>query len=556
MTGGKITVIGIACAWLTGIALLGAPVAGAQMSMSTSSSSSGTTVVDEQRVIANARGAFETATDARLQDAQVSARHSADARVVVATARTEFDRELRELISELKGDGVLVAREVSDEVDSLRDRYLNRLDRDLAALAAGYAPPPRREQFTSRLDYAAALTRYTLQERNDGADWLLLAAAIAGGLVIAWLLSQGLSALARRFRQNGHAHTAQVVSALSAPLYLATIAIALRLGFEWMWIPGIAGDVMHRIVSAALVGALFWFVWNACHTVAQGIAWVLRKTYNKNIDRHIVLIVSRVLRIVALGVFILLLVKNILDSSLTGLVAGLGIIGVALSFILRGTIENIAASFTILGDEPFRVGDLIVHEDNWGRIEDIGFRSTRLRTLEGHLITIPNSKLIDDDIHNAGARPSIRRRFRLGLPYSTPPAKVEEAMEIIRDILHGHRGQPDDAPPHVAFEAYGTYELTLLVQYNFEPADYWKALEFDSEVNLEIMRRFESAGIDFAFPSQSVYLHQTRGAADGARESGREGKREPARHDFLESESESETETRTHAPQTRSTSYG
>lgn len=509
-----------ALAPLMALALLAFPggVAAAQMSMSASAGSGGEVLIEESRVVANATTAFEAATDARLAEADIAARWRGDARAAVNAARQRYASELRSLINELKGDGVLEAGEVTDGVGALRDRVLDELERDLKALEAGYPVPPQRDAYASRWSYAAAMTRYTVTERNDGTDWLVLVGAIGGGFVLAWLVSMSLGAVARRLRKRQRRHLAHMIDSLSGPLYLVIVALAVRLGFEWMWIPGLAGEVIDRVVTTGWIAALFWFVWNVCHTLARGIVWVLRKTYNKDFDEHVVLILSRVLRIVALAVFTLLVVQHIFDSSLTGLVAGLGIVGVALSFILRGTIENIAASFTILGDKPFRVGDLIVHDDIWGSVEHIGFRSTRLRTLEGHLLTIPNSKLIDNDIHNAGARPSIRRRFRIGLTYDTPPEKIEQAMDIVREILSDHRGQPDGQKPRVVFETFGDYDLRLMVQYHFEPADYWKALEFDTEVNLEIKRRFDEAGIEFAFPTRTLHVQPAHALEDAGRD--------------------------------------
>lgn len=479
----------------------------AQVSFGSAGAAESATLVDETEVLANARDAFRVATGAQLLDAKLDENEARQAREFVAVLRGRFEREAVLLVNELKGDGVLEAGEVTDEFSNLRDGLLRELESALAALAEGYPPPPSQIDFDSPLAHARAMTAYTFTERNEPSDWLALAGALVAGLFGGWLASVVLDWIGNKLRSAGRYRTAEVSEALEAPLYLAAVATALHIGLRFLWVPGIAGDMLSRVVDIALMGALFWFLWNVCESVARGVGWLLQKTYGKRADRHATLVVSRALRIVLLVGFVLILVNGIFDSDLTGLIAGLGIIGVALSFVLRGTIQNIAASFTIFGDKPFRIGDLIIYDDEWGRIEDIGFRSTRFRTLAGHLITIPNAQLVDNALHNVGARPSVRRRFRIGLTYNTPPGKVEQAMQILRELLEDHRGQPADEPPRVLFENYGDSALVLLVQYHFEPADYWQALEFDSEINLEIKRRFDEAGIDFAFPSRSVYLH-------------------------------------------------
>ena len=216
---------------------------------------------------------------------------------------------------------------------------------------------------------------------------------------------------------------------------------------------------------------------------------------------------------VVVSALILVVVKLVLDTSLANLLAGLGIIGLALYFILRGTLENVAASFTIFGDEPFRVDDLVIYKDEWGHIEEIGFRSTKFRTLCGYLITIPNNELINSSVTNVGARPTIRRRFRLGLTYETPADKVRTALTIIAEILEDHEGMPADRAPKIEFEEFGDYDLQLFIEYHYEPADFWKALHFDTHVNLQILERFSDAGIDIAYPTERHLIETAENCA-------------------------------------------
>lgn len=491
-----------------------APFASAQISFSGSTGSGSHTLVDEATVVENAVDAFASSVDQAIDEADLSPSQTEAATRVTANVRERFARETRQAIKRLKGDGILTASEVTEELEALRSDLLDRLDQSLNAIAGGYSPPPAADEFDDSAAYARALAGYTFKIRNSLSDWLVLAGALGGGLIAAWLVSTLLRSVARRLRERDRRRTGEFAEAFIGPLYLAVLTISLRIGFEWIWIPGVANNVLENIVNVALLASLFWLLWNACTSIARGLAWLVQKTYHKKADQHVVLVASRALRLVLVGVFSLIFIRQVLDSNLTGFIAGLGVLGVVASFILKGTIENIAASFTLFSDEPFRVGDLVVFDDKWGKIEDIGFRSTRFRTLDGHLITIPNSKLVDDAIHNVGARPSIRRRFRIGLAYDTPPDKMEEALEIVRDLLDDHRGQPDDQPAHVALEGFGDYDLQILIQYYFEPADYWKALEFDTELNLSILKRFNEAGIEIAYPTQRLHVDTDRASMD------------------------------------------
>lgn len=113
----------------------------------------------------------------------------------------------------------------------------------------------------------------------------------------------------------------------------------------------------------------------------------------------------------------------------------LGIAGLAVSLAAQDSIKNLFGSVTIFIDNPFSVGDRIVFSGTDGFVEEIGFRSTRIRTLTGHLVTVPNMKFIDEAVENITARPYIRRTMNMTITYDTPPDKIEQAVQIIRDLL-------------------------------------------------------------------------------------------------------------------------
>jgi MscS family membrane protein len=180
----------------------------------------------------------------------------------------------------------------------------------------------------------------------------------------------------------------------------------------------------------------------------------------------------------------------------------------ALALAAQDTLKNFFGSIMIMLDKPFVVGQRVTSGGIDGTVEDIGFRSTRVRTLTGHLVTIPNEKLATDSVENIGRRPSIRRLANITITYDTPPEKVEKAVSIIREILDNHEGMDPDFPPWVYFNEFNDTSLNILMLYWYFPPDYKAYLEFTERVNLEMMRRFEAEGIEFAFPTTTTYLAQ------------------------------------------------
>lgn len=146
-----------------------------------------------------------------------------------------------------------------------------------------------------------------------------------------------------------------------------------------------------------------------------------------------------------------------------------------------------------------------------GDVERIGWRSTRIRLLSGHQVTIPNEEMARLDIENIGRRPFIRRLTNITITYDTPPEKVDRAVRIIKDILAGYDCLDPDRPSRVFFNEFNADSLNIVVRYWFKPPILWEALEFDHKVNLEIMQAFEKEGIEFAFPTTTNYLTQENG---------------------------------------------
>lgn len=188
----------------------------------------------------------------------------------------------------------------------------------------------------------------------------------------------------------------------------------------------------------------------------------------------------------------------------------MGIAGLAVSLAAQDSIKNLFGSITIFLDRAFAVGDRIVFDGNDGLVEEIGFRSTKMRTADGALVTIPNAKIVDGSVINITSRTNIRRQMNITITYDTPAAKIEQAVEIVRQILADPEiaGAFDMAkfPPRVAFDELNSDSLNIRVLYWVHPPDYWLFLEHSQKFNLKLIRAYEQAGIEFAFPTQTLYV--------------------------------------------------
>jgi MscS family membrane protein len=220
-------------------------------------------------------------------------------------------------------------------------------------------------------------------------------------------------------------------------------------------------------------------------------------------------VVRKALRITIAIIATLMIAEYVLGAGkVKSLLLGAGVGGVAIALAAKDTIANFFGSVTIFTDRPFQMGEMVKIGDHSGPVEEVGFRSTRVRTLQGHLVTIPNSKIVDTAVENIGKRPFIRRTSNLTITYDSGHEKTSKAVEIVKEVLAGvpEINSDPDRPPRVYFSDFNDWSLNIYMSYWVKPPDYWLYQEVNERVNFEIMKRFEAEKIEFAFPSQTLYM--------------------------------------------------
>ncbi|NVM26399.1 MAG: mechanosensitive ion channel [Desulfobacterales bacterium] len=298
-----------------------------------------------------------------------------------------------------------------------------------------------------------------------------------------------------------------VLQAALWPIRLLLVAIGVYAIKELLLLPATAERIGGTAVDVlgAIVVVLF------AYRLLDVLEYELTRFANREDTKldlnfvKLVRMITHVLVVVFGGIYIL---QAITGKPLNALLAGLGIGGLAVALAAQDTLKNFFGSIMIMLDKPFVVGNRVVVDGVDGPVEDIGFRCTRIRTLEGHLVAVPNEKMARVNIENIGRRLSIRRLTNITITYDTLPEKVERALTIIREILESHEGMDPEFPPRAYFNEFNDASLNILMIYWFFPPNYWDFLGFSERVNLRIMRAFEAEGIEFAFPTTTTYLAQ------------------------------------------------
>ncbi|HMP90333.1 MAG TPA: mechanosensitive ion channel family protein [Kiritimatiellia bacterium] len=329
---------------------------------------------------------------------------------------------------------------------------------------------------------------------------LILIALIAGKLGKIGLLQS-----ADLIEKRGKVLTATSLRALARSIGFIAIAIAFPIGSAFL----VMGDMIESIIRAiqgVLLSLAFGFtLYQMVDVVFIWLRNYTAKTESK-MDDMLVPIVRTSLRVTIVVLTLLQVAQSLTDRPLTSILAGLGVGGLAIALAAQDTVKHFFGSLVLFADKPFQVGERITVDAADGVVEEVGFRSTRIRTLDGHLVTFPNGDLANKTIVNVTKRPFIRHRAFINITYDTPPAKVRKALDILMDLLDNHEGMEPHLPPRVIFDEFASASLNILVMYWYHPGDFWKYKTFNEDLSLKILERFNAEGIDFAFPSQTLYL--------------------------------------------------
>lgn len=339
---------------------------------------------------------------------------------------------------------------------------------------------------------------------------LLLLGVVAVERLVRWVLQHKANAIPH---QDGviswlRLFLQAVIKPLSLFIYVYGIYAALSPLYEHFQTADGTNLVLMVVKRGADIGGtvvLFWFFFQLVVLLDIRLTRWADGT-DSSIDNILVPLIGKSLRIFIVVIGGMMVLQNLTGLQFGPLLASLGIGGLAVALAAKDSIANFFGTLTILFDKPFQVGDRIVVNGYDGSVENVGFRSTRIRLLNGHLVTIPNEKLANSEVENVASRPNLRWLTQIGLPYDTPPDKVQEAVDILRKILDTHEGMHPDLPPKVHFDGFKDWSLNITVVLWYHPPEWWDYQAWLQRTCLEIMRQFDAAGIDFAFPSQTLYL--------------------------------------------------
>lgn len=324
-------------------------------------------------------------------------------------------------------------------------------------------------------------------------------------LVIGKITKHILKKSATKSEGAKHPITAIALNSIARGIVFLFAAFGISTGLIFLDLTTKVTEISNTVSAILLSIGVGYFLYWLADVPSAWLAKMATRTDTK-LDNMLVPIIRKSLRATIIILVSVQIAQVLSDKPITSIIAGLGIGGLAVALAAQDTIKNFFGSIVLFVDKPFEMGDRIAIDGHDGPVEEVGLRSTKIRTLDGHLVTIPNGELANKTIQNIGKRPYIKRITNLTITYDTPTEKVERALEIVKEILNNHEGMHKDFPPRIYFNEFNSESLNIMVIYWYHPPDYWEFMTFTENFNKEVFRRFNDEGIDFAFPTQTLYL--------------------------------------------------
>lgn len=287
------------------------------------------------------------------------------------------------------------------------------------------------------------------------------------------------------------------------PFRLIILTIFFNIGFRYLTVSDWWTNFVSNVsLLLYILGATLFIIRFLTGLIDEYLVDHIEST--SKFDDQLIPLMKTLINIFCFAIAVLLVLSN-LGYNISALLAGLGIGGLAIAMASKDIVENFLSGIVIFVEKPFKSGDVLKTSDGLGSVEEIGIRSTRIRTFDNTIVVVPNKHMSSNAVENISKRRARREFFTIGVVYSTSVTKIEKAKKIILNILSKNKSVERDTFK-VSFESFGDFSLNLRVMYWITEANYFDFLDVKDKINSTIKKEFEKEKIEFAFPTQTIEL--------------------------------------------------
>jgi len=334
---------------------------------------------------------------------------------------------------------------------------------------------------------------------NSLTSWLIALACVVGSVILARIVNVIFSRVVKKYTASTENDLDdKIADQIEEPISVAFVLLGFWIAYSHLVFEG-SGETIAQIFQIAFVLDLTWLVSRLLDAIVESLLIRSAARSESSMINQIGPILRKTVRSVVWILGIITAMNNA-GFDVAAMLAGVGIGGLAMAMAAKDFVANIFGGVTVFVDKPFKVGDRIVVNGIDGTVQEIGIRSSRLITLQGRLVTIPNNSFTNSPVENITAEPSRKVSITLGLTYDTPPDKVQMAVSILKEIVGNHSDTENDFT--VWFSSFGDFSLNVSCAYYIHKTGHWA--NTPSEINMLILEKFNAEKLDFAFPTQTI----------------------------------------------------
>ncbi|MCP4896607.1 MAG: mechanosensitive ion channel family protein [bacterium] len=344
---------------------------------------------------------------------------------------------------------------------------------------------------------------------NTVANWGLALLIALGAIIVGKILYWVFGTVFRRLTAKTETKFDDIIlDMIEEPIVVVVTVAGVWYGLKRLVLPDAVDTFIGNVTQVLIVLSVAWLIARLFDSLFKQYLAPLAEKTESDLDDQLLPILRKGTKMVvwALGVIVAL---NNAGYDVGAVLAGLGIGGLALAMAAKDTVSNIFGGFTIFTDRPFTLNDRIKIAGFDGSVKEIGIRSTRLQTLAGTMVTIPNSTFAESPVENITLEPSRKVVTNLGLTYDTSPEGMQKGIDLLRTIATEHEALNEKVV--TAFNAFGDFAMNIIFIYYILPGN--DILETQTDINLRILKDFTAEGLDFAFPTQTILATVEQGAA-------------------------------------------
>ena len=338
---------------------------------------------------------------------------------------------------------------------------------------------------------------------NTVENWVISIFIIVGAFILVKLLSLLGKKVIKPFTNSTTNRVDDIIYySLESPIQFAVILLGIWIAIHRLVYPDSFVKVVDNAYRILIILDITWIFARLFSGLLQ-IYWGYKSDGKTN---TMMPVIKRTILVVVWIIGLVMALSNV-GVNISALLGTLGIGGIAFALAAQDTVKNIFGAFTIFTDKPFSIGDTINVNGSEGTVVDVGVRSTKILGYDKRITTLPNYKITDTSIVNISSEPMRRVTVKLGLTYDTTPEKMKEALDILRNIPQRMENVSDN-PSDITAVFTDYTDSALIITYYYYIKKQGDILKVTSDMNLEILTSFNKAGLDFAFPTQTLYINK------------------------------------------------